>query len=154
MSQYEIEVLPEVAVTEEWQSAVRGAAAAALRDQEQEMRSGCTILLTDDDQLQTLNRDFMGYDQPTDVLSFPAGEPMPGAASYLGDIAISIPAAERQAESGGHSVAAELQLLTVHGVLHLLGHDHRGEAERAAMWAIQERILRELGAEITAPAGD
>lgn len=154
MSQYEVEVLAETPVREEWQSSVRAAAIAALKDQQVEPASGCSILLTEDERLQTLNREFLGDNKPTDVLSFPSGEPVPGQASYLGDIAISVPAAERQARSGGHHVAAELQLLTVHAVLHLLGYDHEGSADKAKMWEAQARILSDLGAEITEPAGD
>jgi probable rRNA maturation factor len=107
-----------------------------------------TILLTDDDYLQQLNHQYRGEDRPTDVLSFPAGEPVPGAPEadgYLGDIAISVPHAERQAEAQGHPAPAELQLLAVHGVLHLLGHDHLDAAEKATMWAEQAAILGELG---------
>jgi probable rRNA maturation factor len=64
---------------------------------------------------------------------------------YLGDIAISLPRATAQAEAAGHPVAAELQLLTVHGVLHLLGHDHAEPEEKAAMWAAQAAVLATLG---------
>jgi probable rRNA maturation factor len=82
---------------------------------------------------------------------------MPGAAeagldAYLGDLAISVPRAAEQATAGGHSLTAELQLLTVHGVLHLLDHDHADDAEKQTMWTAQAAILEKLGAEITAPA--
>jgi probable rRNA maturation factor len=109
-----------------------------------------TILLTDDDYLRELNRHYRGEDVATDVLSFPAGPPMPGdpdAAAYLGDIAIAVPTAERQAAAKGHAAPAELQLLAVHGVLHLLGHDHLNAAEKAAMWREQAVILSRLGLE-------
>ena len=112
-----------------------------------------TVLLTDDDTLQNLNRTYRGIDKTTDVLSFTDGEPpFAGAPVYLGDIAISVPQAARQAAAGGHSVAAELQLLTVHGVLHLLGHDHATAAEKAAMWQAQAAILTQINAPIVAPA--
>ena len=109
-----------------------------------------TILLTDDDYLRELNRHYRGEDVATDVLSFPSGPPMPGdpdAAAYLGDIAIAVPTAERQAAAKGHAAPSELQLLTVHGVLHLLGHDHLDAAEKAAMWLEQAAILGRLGLE-------
>ena len=109
-----------------------------------------TILLTDDDYLRELNRHYRGEDVATDVLSFPAGPPMPGdpdAAAYLGDIAIAVPTAERQAAAKGHAAPAELQLLAIHGVLHLLGHDHLDTAEKAAMWREQAAVLRRLGLE-------
>jgi probable rRNA maturation factor len=93
------------------------------------------------------------------VLSFPAGEVMPGMAeaglaAYLGDVAISVARAAAQAAAGGHSLAAELQLLTVHGVLHLLGHDHDEPAAKAAMWAAQTAVLTQLEAEITGPGAE
>lgn len=107
-----------------------------------------TLLLADDAYLRELNRHYRGEDQPTDVLSFPAGEPLPGSEAlldYLGDIAISVPFAQRQADAAGHDLEAEVQLLAVHGVLHLLGHDHLEPEEKAAMWAIQADVLRALG---------
>ena len=104
-----------------------------------------TILLTGDEQLQRLNRDFLGFDQPTDVLSFPDGDLMREGGAYLGDIAISVERAQQQATAGGHNLLDELQLLTVHGVLHLLGHDHADEDEKQAMWTAQSAVLTELG---------
>ncbi len=105
-----------------------------------------TIVLTDDQQLHELNRDFLGVDAPTDVLSFPASEEDPETgASYLGDILISIPRAAQQALAAGHPVEAEVQLLVVHGVLHLLGHDHAEAEEKILMWNEQARVLERLG---------
>ena len=105
-----------------------------------------TIVLTDDRQLHELNRDFLGVDAPTDVLSFPSSEldPETGAA-YLGDILISIPRATQQAQAAGHPVEAEAQLLVVHGVLHLLGYDHSNAEEKAQMWEEQAKVLERLG---------
>ena len=65
--------------------------------------------------------------------------------AYLGDIVIAYPYAARQAVRFGNSTAAEVRLLTVHGVLHLLGYDHATPAEEAAMWAIQEQVLAAFG---------
>jgi probable rRNA maturation factor len=105
-----------------------------------------TIVLTDDRQLHELNLDYLGVDAPTDVLSFPASESDPETGStYLGDILISIPRTMQQAEAAGHPVEAEAQLLVVHGVLHLLGHDHADEEEKAVMWAEQAKVLERLG---------
>ncbi len=105
-----------------------------------------TIVLTDDQQLHELNRDYLGVDAPTDVLSFPASESDPETgATYLGDILISIPRATQQAQAAGHPLEAEVQLLVVHGVLHLLGHDHAEAEEKARMWAGQEKVLERLG---------
>ena len=116
-----------------------------------------SLVLTDDDQLQQLNRDFRQIDAPTDVLSFPAQMPdieIPDMVPYLGDILISVSYASRQAIKEGHSLIEELQLLTVHGVLHLLGHNHMEQAEKAKMWAAQTAVLHKLQVYITLPDED
>ncbi len=105
-----------------------------------------SIVLTDDAQLHGLNRDYLGIDAPTDVLSFPASETDPETdRRYLGDILISVPRAEEQAQAAGHPLEAEAQLLTVHGTLHLLGYDHAGAADKALMWKAQAEVLERLG---------
>lgn len=105
-----------------------------------------TIVLTDDRQLHELNRDYLDIDSPTDVLSFPSLENDPETNElYLGDILISIPRAKQQAESAGHSLEAEVQLLTVHGALHLLGYDHVTDEEKSIMWNEQAKVLERLG---------
>jgi probable rRNA maturation factor len=105
-----------------------------------------TLVLTGDAQIQALNDHFLGIDAPTDVLSFPSGEIDPESGRrYLGDIIISVPQAEAQSISAGHSLEAELSLQVVHGVLHLLGHDHAEEEEKERMWAAQSEILTRLG---------
>jgi probable rRNA maturation factor len=105
-----------------------------------------TLVLAGDSRIQALNRDFLGKDVPTDVLSFPADEPDPQTGRrYLGDVIVSLPRATEQAGERGHSVEAEVQLLVVHGILHLLGHDHAGAGEKARMWAAQAEVLERLG---------
>jgi probable rRNA maturation factor len=109
-----------------------------------------TLVLTGDAQIQALDHDFLGKDTPTDVLSFPASETDPETGRrYLGDIIISVPRAEAQSIAAGHSLEAELSLLVVHGVLHLLGHDHAEAEEKARMWAAQSEILTRLGIPLT-----
>lgn len=109
-----------------------------------------TVVLTDDAQVQELNRQYAGVDAPTDVLAFSAweGDPVfvipPEAAGYLGDIIISVPYAARQAAEQGHPLAAELRLLAIHGALHLLGYDHSTAEEQAEMWRRQDSILQAL----------
>lgn len=115
--------------------------------------SDLSIVITGDDQLQQLNRQFLGIDAPTDVLSFPADEDDPDSGvRYLGDVLISYPRAAAQAASGGQPLQDELQLLVVHGVLHLLGYDHAEPAERAHMWEVQAQALESLGSSITSPS--
>jgi probable rRNA maturation factor len=105
-----------------------------------------TIVLVDDARIQALNRDFLAHDAPTDVLSFPADEPDPETGRrYLGDVVISTRRAEEQARERGHAIEAEMQLLVVHGILHLLGHDHAEVREKERMWAAQARALERLG---------
>jgi probable rRNA maturation factor len=119
---------------------------AALEHQAESPDSELTIVLTDDARLKELNRDYLGIDAPTDVLSFPASETDPETgAHYIGDILISIPRAKSQATAAGHPLESEVQLLVVHGVLHLLGHDHADAKEKSRMWKAQHEILAQLG---------
>jgi probable rRNA maturation factor len=112
-----------------------------------------TIRLTDAESIRRLNREYAHADYATDVLSFPSGEALPSEKGpYYGDIAIALPIAAAQAEAGGHALAAELCLLTVHGTLHLLGYDHDQPAAQIAMWSLQDRILADLGLPIRSPA--
>jgi probable rRNA maturation factor len=128
-----------------------------------------TLIITDDEALRKLNLEFMGYDEPTDVLSFNTGlgNATPGEydssdgkeagsgdaemldwpdvadeeSGELGDIAISYERAVAQAETAGHDVAHELSVLTAHGVLHLLGYDHAEPEEHRVMFGKTEDIL-------------
>jgi probable rRNA maturation factor len=122
------------------------AAQAALEHESQASESELTIVLTDDARLHDLNRAYLGIDAPTDVLSFPASETDPETGTqYLGDILISVPRAQAQANAARHPLESEVQLLVVHGVLHLLGHDHAEAEEKARMWKAQAEILEHLG---------
>lgn len=157
MASYQIHVQQKEKVILSIAAALRTAVTVTLRHEKKKPPVEITLLLTDDAQLQTLNHDYRGIDQPTDVLSFTAGETMPGMKgdeSYLGDIVISVPAAKRQAKQGDHSLKSELQLLTVHGALHLLGFDHEEPEEKDRMWWAQASILAQLGAEISGPPED
>jgi probable rRNA maturation factor len=105
-----------------------------------------SLVLGNDALLKKLNRQFLKVDAATDVLSFPAGEMDPDTArEYLGDVVVSLPRAQDQAAAGGHSLSDELQLLVVHGVLHLLGYDHIQPADKIQMQAAQDKILKSLG---------
>jgi probable rRNA maturation factor len=122
------------------------AARAVLAHQTESQESELSIVLTDNEHLQELNLNYLGIDAPTDVLSFPASETDPeSGARYIGDILISVPRARSQAEAAGHPLKSEVQLLVVHGVLHLLGHDHAEPEEKARMWKVQAEILDSLG---------
>jgi probable rRNA maturation factor len=105
-----------------------------------------TLVIGDDALLQQYNRQYLGIDAPTDVLAFPAEYTDPDTqARYLGDILISLPRAQQQSAAGGQPLADELQLLVVHGVLHLLGHDHTSSAEAGRMQSAQDAIMALLG---------
>ena len=107
--------------------------------------SEASILFCDDNTMQMLNKKHRSIEGPTDVLSFPnEGPKQEGGESYLGDIAISVERAVDQAKTAGHSMEAEIQLLVVHGLLHLLGYDHQDEIEKNIMWEAQNRILDRL----------
>lgn len=128
------------------QDLLERAANAALEHESRSLDSELSIILTDDARLHELNLNYLGVDAPTDVLSFPASETDPETgASYIGDILISIPRAQAQADAAGHPLEAEVQLLVVHGVLHLIGHDHAEAEEKARMWKAQAEILERLG---------
>lgn len=122
------------------------AALASLAHEARPPDSELSIILTNDARLHELNLNYLGVDSPTDVLSFPASETDPETGShYIGDILISIPRAQDQANAADHSLEAEVQLLVVHGVLHLTGHDHAKAEEKARMWKAQAEILEGLG---------
>jgi probable rRNA maturation factor len=123
---------------------VRAAAEAALAHEG--ATGDLTVVLAGDAQLQALNRQYLGMDAPTDVLAFPTEQPDPeSGARYLGDILISMQRAAVQARRAGHPLESEVQLLTVHGVLHLLGHDHADAQAKSRMWSAQDAVLRGLG---------
>jgi probable rRNA maturation factor len=103
-----------------------------------------SVLITGDDEIRVLNRDFRGKDKPTDVLSFAALE-AGGPARVLGDLVISVETAARQAPRYGNDLPAEIDRLLVHGVLHLLGHDHvHGGLQARRMKREEARVLRAL----------
>jgi probable rRNA maturation factor len=104
-----------------------------------------TVLVTTADHVQQLNRDYAGLDETTDVLSFAAEDQAyatePGEPPYMGDVIISYPVAQQQAKTAGHTITAELQLLAIHGTLHLAGYDHDTPERQAEMWAIQSAAM-------------
>jgi probable rRNA maturation factor len=137
---------------------LRDAAVATLRHAALEDGT-LTVVITDDEGVRTLNRQYRDIDAPTDVLSFSAQEGedlndlppelLEEMGNYLGDLIIAYPYTAAQAERYGHSVAAELRLLVVHGTLHLLGHDHDVLERQQSMWDAQRQVLRLLGDEST-----
>lgn len=105
------------------------------------------IKLVDEPTIAELNEQWMGKEGPTDVLSFPMDELRPGLIDeepeegVLGDLVLSPTVAARQGETAGHGMLAELELLTVHGILHLLGYDHAEPEEHKEMFGLQDDLL-------------
>jgi probable rRNA maturation factor len=98
-----------------------------------------TCLLTSDAELRRLNATFLGHDYATDVLSFPSVE----GDESLGELAISAPRAKTQAAEFGHPIETEIEILMLHGTLHLMGHDH--ETDKGAMRRLESRWRAKLG---------
>lgn len=138
---------------------IQRAISAALREEKVPDDCEVSVLMTDNEGIHELNRDYRGVDRPTDVLSFPANELSPGEFDadlcerdpetgrvFLGDMAISLEKCEAQAEEFGHSFERELMYLTVHSTLHLLGYDHVDEAEmKRQMRGREDVIMSRLG---------
>lgn len=102
-----------------------------------------SILLCDDSTIHALNRDFRHKDKPTDVLAFAMREGEGGdlAGGILGDVVISLDTARRQAAERGHAIASEITFLLAHGLLHLIGYDHRNDAEERVMNAETSKLV-------------
>jgi len=103
-----------------------------------------TIVLTDDTEMTELNRTWRNKDAPTNVLSFPAGD-VPGKPGPLGDIVIAFETTQREANDGNTPFSDHVSHLVVHGVLHLLGLDHKQDDEAERMEALETRALASIG---------
>ncbi|HYH34845.1 MAG TPA: rRNA maturation RNase YbeY [Nocardioides sp.] len=107
------------------------------------------IKAVDEDTIARLNEQWMEKEGPTDVLAFPMDELRPGlvgeepAEGVLGDLVLCPTVAERQGATAGHGTEAEMELLTVHGILHLLGYDHAEPDEHREMFGLQDRLLED-----------
>lgn len=153
-----VEVTCEVRVPFRDRQLVLKSVRRALRAEGVSVPCELSVLFTDDDGIQALNRELRSVDAPTDVLSFPAFEFTPGhfdpndgeadpetGLLPLGDMALNLDRIRRQGEEFGHGEARETAYLTVHSVLHLLGYDHLDEGpQKAAMRAREEDIIKEI----------
>jgi probable rRNA maturation factor len=101
-----------------------------------------SILLTDDEAIRLLNRDWRGIDKPTNVLSFPAAKT--GDATLLGDIVIAYDTLKRECEDEDRVFLHHLAHLTVHGFLHLIGYDHQSDTQADEMEALEGRIMKRM----------
>jgi probable rRNA maturation factor len=133
---------------------IKAAAVRALDAEKVDVNCIISVMLTDDEGIRRVNRDYRGVDRETDVLSFPLNELTPGefdpdlcerdldtGAVLLGDMMISLPRCEAQGEEFGHGFDREIQYLTVHSVLHLLGYDHLDEGPMKARMRAREKAI-------------
>jgi len=115
------------------------------------------IKAVDEDTIAQLNEQWMEKDGPTDVLAFPMDELRPGLLDeepeegVLGDLILAPTVAEKQGETAGHGTLAEIELLTTHGILHLLGYDHAEPEDHQEMFGLQAELLAEWGSQARAP---
>jgi probable rRNA maturation factor len=111
------------------------------------LRDTVNVLVTNNREIQSLNRQFRGADKPTDVLSFPSSSEGPYEAKrFAGDVAISVDVARENAGRLGHSLAEEVKILTLHGILHLAGFDH--EDDNGEMARAETRLRKQLRLEL------
>ncbi len=128
-------------------------------------QSDLTILFVDPEPIAEMHMHWMNLEGPTDVMSFPMDELRPGdsktvSEGVLGDIVICPWVAAQQAAAAGHGVLQEMLLLTIHGILHLLGYDHVDAEQERQMFALQRQLLltffavrQDFGQPVTLPAG-
>ena len=124
---------------------IKTAAAAVLRAEEVEGPCELSVLLTGDEGIRAINREFRAVDKPTDVLSFPMGDTDPATGRYLlGDMVLNVARAEEQGARFGHGAEHEISYLTVHSVLHLLGYDHVDEGPMKRRMRAREKAIMAL----------
>lgn len=133
--------IPSVGDIQHW---VKTAIAANVADPSAEV----SVRVVDEEEMQILNRDYRDQDKPTNVLAFPAGDVQglpPGASRSLGDIVVCAAVVAREAGEQGKALDDHWSHMLVHGVLHLLGHDHMTESETGEMEGLEREILAGLG---------
>lgn len=146
MERCRIDLVDEAGAGADWDAAlVQRAVDAALAE---DGMDACllTILLVDDAESARLHREHFDDGEPTDVMTFPDGQEDPESGlHHLGDLAIGVAVARREAARRGRPVAHELALYALHGLLHLLGHDDVDPRDQEVMWQVQRRLLAPLG---------
>ena len=124
---------------------IRQAAEAVASYLDVEDKNIISIIIDNNETLHRLNKEYLNIDSSTDVLSFNSNEIDPETGNlYLGDIIVSYPAVLAQSMKYDHNVDNELQLLVIHGFLHLLGYDHDNQDRKEQMWLIQKKILKSI----------
>ena len=121
---------------------ILAAAEAVLEAEGIEEKCELSVLLTDDEGIHAINKEFRDVDKPTDVLSFPMGDVDPETGRLLlGDMVLNVKRAEAQGAEFGHGADHEISYLTVHSVLHLLGYDHVDEGEMKKQMRGREKLI-------------
>ena len=124
---------------------IKAAARAVLEAEQVKGPCELSVLLTDDEGIRTVNRQFRDVDKPTDVLSFPLGDTDPDTGRYLlGDMVLNTARAAAQGAAFGHGADHEISYLTVHSVLHLLGYDHVDEGPMKREMRAREKTIMAL----------
>lgn len=122
--------------------------AGLILDLLKQKRVHLSIALVGNRTIRTLNARYRAKDVPTDVLAFMAGDALPSGEKLLGDVVISVEQAAKQAREKDHGFDKELDILLIHGILHLLGYDHeRSRRDERIMQAMERKLLRALGVE-------
>ncbi|MCB1645046.1 MAG: rRNA maturation RNase YbeY [Pseudomonadales bacterium] len=145
--QWQLEAPVWMPPEQEIQDWVEAAVAGGVNVDESVAPMGVSILITGIEEITRLNHDYRQKNQPTNVLSFPLEAMAEDNRLLLGDIAISLPVVEQEAEEQGKTARAHFAHLVVHGVLHLLGYDHTEPADAAEMEPLETEILSTLGFE-------
>ena len=128
--------------------AVRGWVERTVRTTDSARDAEVSVRIVDEAEMQALNREYRDQDKPTNVLAFPAGDTgfaLPGEIPLLGDIVVCAGVVAREADEQGKPLEHHWAHMLVHGTLHLLGYDHVGDEQAAAMEALERRILDEFG---------
>jgi probable rRNA maturation factor len=141
----EIGVAPGAAALEGRLATIIASALTAANQYGGPAQGAVTVVVDDDTRIQALNRQWRGFDKPTNVLSFPYPDTQPGPARAIGDIAISYETAAREAAAEGKSLADHIAHLSVHGFLHLLGYDHESDDDAEEMEGLERVILARIG---------
>ena len=131
-------------ITEEMEELVEKVIREALNVEGKSKDYEVSVSFVDNNEIKTLNRDYRGVDNETDVLSFPIEDEFDFSTPILGDIIISLEKADEQAKEYGHTLEREVAYLTAHSMFHLMGYDHMNEEEKNIMRNKEKQVMRNL----------
>ncbi|WFA09552.1 rRNA maturation RNase YbeY [Tissierella sp. Yu-01] len=131
-------------ITEEMEELVEKVIREALNVEGKSKDYEVSVSFVDNNEIKTLNRDYRGVDNETDVLSFPIEDEFDFSTPILGDIIISLEKADEQAKEYGHTLEREVAYLTAHSMFHLMGYDHMNDEEKNIMRNKEKQVMRNL----------